>query len=69
MAHLACLKSFFLYGVDIEAKEAPGGELMNNPRIQEETNYLVHTIKLLRSKKKKKSSLKDLRQNPRCIMY
>ena len=54
MAHLACLKSFFLYGVDIEAKEAPGGELMNNPRIQEETNYLVHTIKLLRSKKKKK---------------
>ena len=54
MAQLACLKSFFLYGVDIEAKEAPGGELMNNPGIQEETNYLVHTIKLLRSKKKKK---------------
>ena len=38
MAQLACLKSFFLYGVDIEAEEAPGGELMNNPRIQEETN-------------------------------
>ena len=68
MAQLACLKSFFLYGVDIEAKEAPGGELMNNPGIQEETNYLVHTIKLLRSNKKK-NSLKDLRQNPGCIMY
>lgn len=34
LGQLACLKSFFLCGVDTRAEEASGGELMNNPRIQ-----------------------------------
>ena len=34
MDQLACLKSFFLCEVDISAKEASGGELVNNPSIQ-----------------------------------
>lgn len=34
MDQLVCPKSFFLCEVDISAKEASGGELVNHPRIQ-----------------------------------